>query len=416
MTKVPSPPSRLGGGLSFAAAHRTAVALGLVGISSFLLFLQLLSRQAPGDVALYGRIASYVLQGQLPYRDQPLEYPPYVVPLFLVPRLFGAGNYLRAFCLYTLLADTAIKVILLVCGTRATKGLRGIAPVALYCIAVPVLCHFYLRRYDAWLALICLAAIIWFCRGRYGVAGAAIAVGIGLKVYPIVFVPPLFVLAVRRGQGRLFAWGTLAGILPLLLLGFFLPWWHFAQFQADRGLQCESLYASVIWVGKLLGLWQATWEEAKAWKEVRGALASAVLPFARLLSVSAIIGSMAVASYAAARCRNVTLPQLAQILLVPLLGFIVFNQVFSPQFLVWALPLAALATLGESPLTSVFIMAATVMTPIFYPSIHHNYGNSGLDLFEASALMLRNFMLVGVWVALLRQSISPPLPLEANER
>ena len=401
--------------LKFAQAHRTALGLAIMAISCLILLLYPLKAKMQGDVGLYDQIATDVLNGKPPYRDRPLEYPPYVVPLFLIPRMFGEEKFLTALPLFVLLADLITKLILFVSGIRESKGLGGLAPLLVYCVAVPFLSHFYLRRYDPWPAMICLAGIVWFCRGRYGFSGTAIAIGIGLKLYPVIFVPPLFVFAARQGKGRCFVLGLLAGLLPLLLLGCFLPWWRFAEFQAARGLQVESIYGSLLWFGKLSGLWHLTWEQTNAWKEVHGTLASTVLPFARGMSAAAIVTAVAVASCAMGRRGKLSTAQLSQVLLVPLLGFVVFNQVFSPQFMVWILPLAALTSLGQSRWISVAILLATMVTPLFFPSLFHDYA-SGLNAFETSVLLLRNITLAVVWVLLVRSAMEHRVALsEAGE-
>jgi hypothetical protein len=381
-----------------------------------LLLLHPLRAKMGGDVGLYDQIATDVLDAKLPYRDRPFEYPPYVIPLFLIPRIFGQERFLIAFPIFALLADFIIKLTLFVSGTRQSKGLRGLAPLLLYCVAVPSLASWYLQRYDVWPALICLAGILWFCRGSYALSGAAIAIGIGLKVYPVVFVLPMFVFAARQGKSKSFLLGLLAGLSPLVVLGFFLPWWRFAQFQAARGLQVESIYASILWFGKLMGLYHLTWEQTKAWKEVHGAIAAAVLPWTRVVWSAGMIISVAVATAAITRRGKLSAPYLCELLLVPLLSFVVFNQVFSPQFTIWLLPLAALASLGQNSWTSTAILLATMVTPIFCPSLFHDYGRTGLGEFETGVLLLRNLLLVVVWVSLVSRSMERVTSSEVSGR
>jgi uncharacterized membrane protein len=239
-----------------------------------------------------------------------------------------------------------------------------------------------------------------FCARKPGWAGFAIAIGIGVKVYPAIFVPPLFILALRQRAARKFSIGLAAGLAPMLLLGFILPWWRFAQFQGDRGLQCESLAASLIWLAKLLGMTDANWASVKRWSEVQGGLASAILPWARGLFVLTVSISVTAACLTLNRCRDIRIGFLARVLLLPLLGFIAFNQVLSPQFMIWLLPLAALASLEGNPVTVIGIPFATMLTPVFFPSLNGDYG-IGLDFFETSVLLERNLVLVMVWWLLL---------------
>jgi len=64
------------------------------------------------------------------------------------------------------------------------------------------------------------------------------------------------------------------------------------------------------------------------------------------------------------------------------------------------------------------ITLATMLTPIIYPSLWGDYG-AGLNLFETIVLLLRNLILVAVWVFLfwdlscsLRSKSVPLGPLE----
>ena len=135
----------------------------------------------------------------------------------------------------------------------AVQNRAGAFTVGLYCAAVPFIHFFFLQRYDLWPALISLLAIWLFSSERFVASGLAVSIGIGVKLYPILFVPPLLVLAWRQGKSKSFFAGLVLGVLPIALMSFYLPWWRFAEFQAARGLQVESLSAAAVWLGKLLG-------------------------------------------------------------------------------------------------------------------------------------------------------------------
>jgi hypothetical protein len=77
-----------------------------------------------------------------------------------------------------------------------------------------------------------------------------------------------------------------------------------------------------------------------------------------------------------------------------------FGQVFSPQFMIWLLPLAAMASLSAKPWIAAAISMATMLTPIFYPS--PEYYGAGLRFFQATILMTRNLILIWVWMSLMR--------------
>ncbi len=310
--------------------HRFAIGCGIITLSS-LVFIPAFNAGIQGDPVIYRGVANDLLKGVLPYRDRVLEYPPYSIPLFAFPRIFGVDAYFLTFMGMAFLADWAIKMLLLLLGIGRSTTARGLLPVLCYCLAVPFIHFFYLQRYDVWLAVICLAGVWLFSSRRYFLGGLAMALGIGLKVYPAVFVPPLLVLAVRQEKGRRFAAGLATGLLPIVLLSLALPWWRFAQFQGARGLQCESLYASVLWLGRLLGMPGVKWAAARAWQEVQGPSAVAVLPWARSLFFSSVCVSSGLAIWAAVRMEMPSAAKIARLLLIPLLAFIAFNVVPEPS-------------------------------------------------------------------------------------
>jgi Glycosyltransferase family 87 len=386
--------------MRFVERHRLMAGCGIIVVSGLFWFPRLAGAWMQTGGEPFQGVANDFMDGKLPYRDRLLEYPPYSIPIFLLPRLlFGKDNYLGGFTVLVFAADCAVKALLLYFGLQTSKTARALLPVLVYSVGIPFLQDFFLLRFDIWPALICLIAIWLTCSNRYFLCGLAIAAGIGVKVYPAVLAPPLFVLALRQKNGTRFAIGLAAGLFPIVMLGFVLPWWRFAQFQGARGLQVESLYASLLWMAEQLGLAQVTWEWNTSWFEVHGPLAAAVLPWAQGVYLLAVITSFVLGGLAAARCDTVTPAKVARLLLIPLLGFVVFNLVFSPQFMIWLLPIAALGALEENPWPMLAVLLATLLTPIFYPCPEYN---RGLNFYETVALLYRNLLLLYVFVWLIR--------------
>lgn len=391
--------------------HIFFIAYAIIIISSLSL-VPSFNSDMQGDVKVYQGLADDLFAGKLPYRDHVLEYPPYVIPIFLLPRIFGEDNYLEAFMSLAFLGDCAIKWFLFYLGIKMAGGLRSLLPLLCYSAAVPFIHFFYLQRYDILPALISLAAIWLFSSKRHFASGLAVAAGIGVKLYPLLFVPPLLVLALRQGKGKRFLAGLTLGLLPIVLLSFWLPWWRFAAFQTARGLQVESLYSSIIWLGKLLGATEAHWKYTYKWYEVHGPMASAILPWARGLFILGVGGSTLVSIRAASKFQTNSVPQIARLLLIPLLPFVALNQVFSPQYLIWLLPLAALASLEGTPWRFCAVSLAAFLTPLFYPV--PEYYDGGLNLAQTTMLLIRNLVLITVWILLLWELFRETRPPETR--
>jgi hypothetical protein len=363
-----------------------------------------------GDVGLYRAVSEDLASGRIPYRDHQLEYPPYAIPVFALPGLFGRRAYCQSWVAVAIVCDCLIKYLLFVAGAWRPIGIRSFLPMLSYCAVVPFIRYFYFERYDFWPALICLAAILLFCSGRHALSGLGIALGIGLKVYPVVFIPVLVIIAFRQDKGIRFVAGLIGGLAPIAVASFAMPWWRFAEFQTARGLQAESVYASVLWLGRLFGIVHVEWEFTKRWFEVTGRSASVLLPWARAMLVAGTGISNVLAARAAARWKDPSPGQLARLLLVPLLAFVAFNNVLSPQFMVWILPLAAIGSLEGRAWPMLAILFAVVLTPIFYPSLFDDYA-AGLTLFETSILVIRNFALIAALGLLILSSLRELTPL-----
>lgn len=379
-----------------------------VFLSSFVLVVTF-SGYSQGDPAEYQWAINNWSAGKLPYRDHMVEYPPYALGIFALPEIFGDSNYLLGFEFLALLVDTAIKVVLLMIGIRmwrASRSVRSFLPIFLYSSAILPLAFFYLQRFDIWPAFICICALWLFSSKKYAWSGLMLAIGIGVKLYPAIFVLPLFIIAFRQGKWKSFISGLIIGLLPIVLLSFFLPWWRFMEAQSARGLEVESLYASFLWAGKYLGLTNINWTYARAWFEVTGPLPSAMVPWARGIFAITVLGSVAFSSWIVA-CRkeikNISMAQIARLLLIPLLAFIAFNYVLSPQYMIWLIAIVALASLEENICPLFAIMLAIVLTPLFFPTSEFA---TGLNEFQAFILILRNLLLVGAWIFLIKEAYS----------
>jgi hypothetical protein len=380
--------------------HCPAIILLLIA-SGFSLVFEL-GAAIDGDLELYRNVGESISKGVMPYRDSELEYPPYSIPLFLIPWTVsrGASGYQLAFGLFIILVDSLLKSRLLLEGIRRNKGAVGFLPLALYCVSVPFIKHLYLHRYDLFPAVLTVAALVCFVRGWPAWSGAILAIAAGVKLYPVLLVPVFGMLALRRGLGPRFASGLGGASLPLIVLSFFLPWWEFLSFHGQRGLQAESVYAATLWLGRLLGFVDVQWRALKEGVEVIGPLASLLTPWAKGLMLVTTLGSVGFATWMAGRRPHVNQGELARLSLIPLLAFVGFGIVLSPQFLIWLLPLAAFGLPGGRKWPMLVVAAAVMVTPIIYPGRH--YG-SGLILAETLVLLIRNLGLLVVWGALIAE-------------
>ena len=184
------------------------------------------------DVRLYDWWAGNIADSFFPINDPMWQYPPLAAVVFLAGYLI-AGNTV-GFVFLATLADFAIYLLLL----RRGRETLGSAPVLIWILAPLVMGPIILGRFDVFVTLAAVAALLSVgCARKFGMA---IAIGALLKVWPV-----LLLLATPKGSAiKAITWfaGTFA--IGSLLLSL---WWSesfsFIGGQRSRGLQIESVGA-----------------------------------------------------------------------------------------------------------------------------------------------------------------------------
>jgi len=399
---------------------RLSLGAALWSIGTLPFLSRLFQGRTSRELEQYMVLMTAVLGGKRVYVDVPFEYPPYVLAWFAGPTLLAEdlGQFRLFFGGLILCLDALIKAALLWIGFRDRQRPPDALPFVMYTLATAALGHILLQRYDVIPAVLSVAAVLALSSGWAGVAGLMAAVAAGTKVYPAVFVPVLAAVAWRGSsrQARQFAIGVGAGLLPLIALSWSVPWWRFANVHTHRGLEAESLWASALWLSHFAGV-PATWELAGRWYEVTGPVADRLIAPARVVWLTATLGSVVLATWAAWRSKlgsgpdadATTLPVTATLVLLPVTTFVAFSFVLSPQFHLWLAPLAALglfarrrpeAGVGTGALWCIFFSAFLV--PAFFPSPTFD---GGLDLGRTFVLVLRNVLLLYATWSLLRTAV-----------
>jgi hypothetical protein len=147
-----------------------------------------------------------------------------------------------------------------------------------------------------------------------------------------------------------------------------------------------------------------TWVGAAAATELHGDAANAALRLARVVWVLTVLFSTSLSILRAWRGVG-DIGRFSRLALLPLLAFVAFNFVLSPQYLIWLVGFAALAvTIGwDWPL--VLLLLAVAAGPLSYPAVSYY---AGYDLPHVLGLCLRNFLLVGAWIGLVMRPVPSP--------
>jgi len=374
-------------------------------VLSLVPLLPTLRAHAVGDLPVYFDATRAWLAGRTPYAEVPFEYPPYALLAFLPAALVSSTlrEFQLAFGLELLAVDIAIRVALLWVA-RARRGGWAYAPFLAYAVVAQLQAFWLYKRFDLLPAGLTLATVLLLSGGAAGRAGAALVAGIGTKVYPVVLVPLALVHALRIGRLRRFLVGAGVAVLPLAVLAVVWPLQRAVGFHSGRGLQVESLWASLLWLFR--GWTGVEWVHAPASYEVQGGLAPAVLPVA--IAIWAVGTGVAIL-LSVRRTDGPGRGALAERALLPLLALVALGPVASPQYLLWIATVAALLLEPERWRLVLAPLAAAILTRLTYPAPGYQ---TGLSTALTAVLVIRNLLLVaGLWPLVLaasRHARTPP--------
>jgi uncharacterized membrane protein len=190
--------------------------------------------------------------------------------------------------------------------------------------AAPVLVLTGLINWDV-LAIACLTGAMWaWSRGRPVLSGVLIGLGTATKLYPLFLLGALLVVCLRRRQLGDFVRCAVAAALAWLLvdlpamLGNWDGWQAFWSFNSDRGADLGSLWLAATQAG--------------------GSFSPDTINRVSVIAFVFVCLAVLVLGLSAP-----DVPRVPQLALLIVMGFLVVNKVYSPQYVLWLLPLAALA-------------------------------------------------------------------------
>jgi uncharacterized membrane protein len=230
-------------------------------------------------------------------------------------------------------AETRLFVVVTALGLAsvtllATWLLAGVNPrrpwdAAIFAVS-PLLALTGLINWDL-LAAVLVAGSLWaWARGRPLLTGVLVGLGAATKLYPLFLLGGVLVIALRERRARplLLALGGTVGAwlvanAPAYLTG---PdqWRVFWSFNSARGADLGSVWLVIAQAGD-------------------GVAVHTVNRWSWLVFGAWCLGVLAVGLLAPRT------PRLAQLGFLVVAGFLLVNKVYSPQYVLWLLPLAALA-------------------------------------------------------------------------
>jgi hypothetical protein len=333
------------------------------------------------DFFVYTTYADLMREGMLPFRDFGFEYPPLAaLPMLAMPSAFWFGAIMLAGSL-----------VVQACAARLA-GARG-ELVAWLLVAQPILIGASLRtHFDALAVALMLGGLVLVIMDRPVLGLAVLGLATMTKLFPAVLVPGvvLWLLARRRDRQARLGLLAFAAVCVLLALPFVGPGLvDMARFHLDRPVQIESSPASVLWA---LGDSYVTGTNLTPDRFKSNGLAGGPAGTVQALFTLAQIGGL-LAAIPLAR-RDLVLSAAASVL-----AFVALGKVFSPQYVIWLAPFAALLWARGQRAAGVLIAVGVALTQVEFP--RHYLDLVRGETWVVAVIALRNAVLLAALALLL---------------
>jgi len=353
------------------------------------------------DTPVYELYGDGIVSGAVPYRDIRLEYPPAALPVFILPSLGherdldAYGRWFdREMALCACLAVAGVVLALRALGATAAHELVALGLVA----AAPLLLGpVVLSRFDYWPAALAILALAALLHERLAASAVLAGVAIAAKLWPAVLLPFALVwLWRRRGPRTAAAFG---GGAVAVVAAIFVPFialspggvWHSVRVQFVRPLQLESLGSALLIAahhlfGGGLGVGNSYGSQ--------NPLSAASGPVAAAATVLLVLALLAV--FVGFVRGEPTRERLVAACAAATTALLAFGKVFSPQFLIWLVPLVPLV---PSLVADALLAAALLLTQTWFPGDYWDFAN-GLYVRESLEVLARDLVVVGLFAVL----------------
>lgn len=388
---------------TFSISHRWQLAgFILAHLFIFIVLFHTVYKMQYSATGLYFEFASRVLDGTLPYRDFALEYPPFSLLFFILPRLFASTW--TTFSIYYQAEVIIFDLIgLFIIYSIARRS--GQAPwplLSIYTFGVIAMGPIIGQQYDIFPAVMSLLAIYLFWLGKHKTSWALLALGTLTKIFPAVIAPVFLIYYLRNRQFSLIWQGILT--FGAVSLAVFLPFLIISptslltlyDYHALRGIQLESIYSSVLLVANKLGFLSVTpafsygaWNLTGPDADILAKLSTYALGILLILSYWFIYRQTGKGKPGIMHIGSASMLVVAVILFA--------SKVLSPQYIIWLIPLLPLvAGRWYSSIWVIFILVGVLtyyIFPLRYVELVYY-----LDYKAVAVLFFRNILLIAIAV------------------
>ena len=413
--------------------------VGLVGAAFALLVIALVVSMRPAesiagsDVTVYALYGTKMVGGAVPYRDFAMEYPPGAAAMFVLPatRLVAGGStegaswtqlnaaarrYYRGFeSLVGLLMGTIVVLSALTLRAMARSSRTVVLSLAVVALSPLLIGQVLAERFDVWPAALTSAALAASVRGRYRLGGAMVGLGTATKIYPIVLLPVLVIVAFRQRSVReaMFVAGAAVGAAAAVLVPFsvasFSGTWRALRVQFTGGLQIESLASSVIVTAShaadkltvpVLPAPSDFSTQGAGGGLIRIDLVGPGVGVLTTVMNVLLVAALCLVWFSLLRSRLDAREDLLRFAAGTVATVLVLGTVLSPQYVVWLIPLVPLVGGRRGTAAVLSFVVAAALTNYWIPDRYFQY-QERLAAGPATILLARNLALLALALILL---------------
>jgi hypothetical protein len=258
-----------------------------------------------------------------------LEYPPLIgVGNWLINYLVPLANAQFWFYLINVLIITLLFI-------KLTLMIKKSQPdyVHLLVLSPAIICTLFIN-WDLWVIVPAILAVVLFEKNQHTSSAIWLGVSISTKLFPVVFLLPFLLILHHNKNFKILmkylfvttcTW--LVFNIPIMLVSF-QGWSRFLTLNSDRGSDLGSVYFAL----KLIGF---------------------DIPYINLVSVS--FGGALFLVLALYIKKNISTVKLSTFAFLSVVIFTTTSKVYSPQFVIWLVPLAILSISSQKDVKSFLV-------------------------------------------------------------
>lgn len=383
-------------------------------VSSVWILWETASGDMWGDLNHYYKNAGDVLSGLVPYSEMAFEYPPLSLLFMLIPRILSWNLESFYYC-------CAIQTYIFI--TIGTYVLLRIADDFIGCrwqthlILILFLLfggYFVIARNDVYPAVFAIIAFWMYLKDRHVLAFAIMAVAAMIKMYPAIFLIPMVIPFIMKGDWRKTIVCVLSAAVVCLIVE--LPFlitdpstaFAYLTYHSDRGIQVESVVGSFFMLYNILIPGDLTVVFGYGSDNLSGVGPDALAPY--MNSIMAVVLMLFIIVMIIRIHNTVSLdklgPYVVLISMTMLMLFITFSKVYSAQYIIWImllLPLTQMSCFDSR--CRMEVLAAMIPFGIFSVCSYVGYNSFGLpelDTFAVILTSLKNIFHILLTIVLLR--------------